>query len=419
MKLLLTIFLIPIFCIISHAQNANKIDWVSDLEFLKQELPKKHYDLFFQLSKNDFEIGMDKIIADVPNLTDYAILDRLLQLVAKIGDSHTSIDFGTFNRADKLLPFRLYWFSDGLHITHAQLGYEKLLGKQLLSINGYAIEQIVDSLSTLIAIDNQATIKNTLPRMIGFLPHLECFGFVDNEEVVLSSRDLQGVESTTTISISDLKSDIMVRYEPDSMAFCWRHLNEFFVNQYFENDSILYVQYNTCWSRELERILGSRKRAKAFPSFNRFQKEVFRSIAQQPLKKIIFDLRFNGGGSSLQGTQMIRKLADYEQVNHKGKIFVITGKHTFSSGIINVLDFRENTQAIFVGEETSGRPNHYGEIKYLVLPSSGLKISYSTKYFRISEPDADAFYPDIKIETSFQDYNKGIDPVFEYIRTLK
>lgn len=73
----------------------------------------------------------------------------------------------------------------------------------------------------------------------------------------------------------------------------------------------------------------------------------------------------------------------------------------------------------FVGEVTSGRPNHYGEVKYLTLPYSGLKISYSTKYIDNYEPDSDAFYPDIKIGTSFIDYKNGIDPVFEFIRKNK
>ena len=146
---------------------------------------------------------------------------------------------------------------------------------------------------------------------------------------------------------------------------------------------------------------------------------MFNTIEQKPRKKTIFDLRFNPGGASPPGKRMIKKLADIDQVNQQGKLFVITGMRTYSAAIDNVVDFEKHTQAIFVGEETSGKPNAYGEIKYILLPSSGLRISYSTKYFNRREHETDSFYPDVNIETRFQDYNKGIDPVFEFIKTLK
>ena len=416
MKQILLIFLILLLSKSAIAQD-DSINWASDLAYIKRELPEKHYDLFFKQSQADFELEMNILIASASTLSDYQILDHLSQIIAKVGDSHTHIDYGRFNKADKILPFRLYWFSDGLYITHTRVGYERFLGHKLTEINGYAIEQIADSLSSLIAIDNEATIKHTIPRMIGFVPHLEFFSFSSDVKIDLTTIDLKGVESISSIDKTELKYDKLVRYEPDSMSLCWYNRNTFFTNVYLEKDSILYIQYNRCWSRELERILGSRKRAKTFPSFNDFQKEIFEHIESKEINKLVFDLRFNVGGSSPQGTRLIKKLAEFESVNNKDKLYVITGMATYSSGIINVMDFKENTNATFVGEPTGGRPNHYGEIKYLTLPVSGLKISYSTKYFNKYSPDSDSFYPDIEIETSFDDYKNGIDPVFEYIKT--
>lgn len=73
------------------------------------------------------------------------------------------------------------------------------------------------------------------------------------------------------------------------------------------------------------------------------------------------------------------------------------------------------TQAIFVGEETSGKPNHFGEIKLLELANSGLKIQYSTKYFKNSETDLKTITPDYTIEESFKDFIKGHDPVYDWV----
>lgn len=415
MKQILCLFLI-LFCTqILIAQN-DSIDWVADLTYIKYELPKKHYDLFFKLSESEFNNQIDKLISIAPDLSIYEIFDKLNQLIARIGDSHTSIDYGYLYKEDLILPFSLYSFSDGLYITHARISYQKLLGQELISINNYPIQQIVDSLSTLIVIDNESTIKNLIPRIIGFVPHLEYFGFSKSDLISISTKDMNGSIIETIIENRLLKKEKIIRFEPDSMSYCWSNRNQFFSQTYFSKDSIVYILYNRCWSKELEKILGSRKRAKSFPSFRKFQKEIFKQIENNLSSKIIFDLRFNPGGSSLQGTRLINKIAELEDINQKDKLFVVTGKHTYSSGIINVMDFKENTNATFIGEVTSGRPNHYGEVKYLTLPSSGLKINYSTKYFNKYKPDSDAFYPDIKIETRFIDYKNGIDPVFEFIR---
>ena len=79
------------------------------------------------------------------------------------------------------------------------------------------------------------------------------------------------------------------------------------------------------------------------------------------------------------------------------------------------MDFKRMTEAIFVGEETGGKPNHFGEIKSFRLPYSGLKLKYSTKYFKRTDEDINTITPDFIIETSFDEYIRGIDPVFDWV----
>ena len=70
---------------------------------------------------------------------------------------------------------------------------------------------------------------------------------------------------------------------------------------------------------------------------------------------------------------------------------------------------------IFVGEETGGKPNHFGEVRSFKLPNSGLEVSYSTKYFKKSDKYINSFTPDYIIKESFVDLKKGIDPVYDWI----
>ena len=80
------------------------------------------------------------------------------------------------------------------------------------------------------------------------------------------------------------------------------------------------------------------------------------------------------------------------------------------------MDFKRLTNAVFVGEETSGKPNHFGEVRGFQLPTSKLQIGYSTKYFKRTDDDVKTITPDVKREMSFQDFTKGIDPVYEWIK---
>ena len=91
------------------------------------------------------------------------------------------------------------------------------------------------------------------------------------------------------------------------------------------------------------------------------------------------------------------------------------GRRTFSSAILNAIDLKKQTPAIFAGEPTGGKPNHYGEVQMFRLPQSGLMVTYSVKYFRVIEDDPDSLVPDLLIEPRISDYLNKADPVLETV----
>jgi hypothetical protein len=95
---------------------------------------------------------------------------------------------------------------------------------------------------------------------------------------------------------------------------------------------------------------------------------------------------------------------------------VVVGRKTFSSAIINTMDFLTNSDALSVGEETGGKPNHFGEVKRFVLPESKLVVNYSTKYFTLVEKDTPSILPDLPAPISFEQYMRGTDPALQAIR---
>jgi hypothetical protein len=80
------------------------------------------------------------------------------------------------------------------------------------------------------------------------------------------------------------------------------------------------------------------------------------------------------------------------------------------------MDFKSKTNAVFVGERAGGTPNHFGEVKTFQLPSSGLKVSYSTKYFTRTKSAVNTLDPDFPVDFNFSDFIRGEDAAYNFIR---
>src|SRR5262249_15833708 len=69
-----------------------------------------------------------------------------------------------------------------------------------------------------------------------------------------------------------------------------------------------------------------------------------------------------------------------------------------------------------IGEPSGGRPASYGEVKALVLPNSGLGISYSTRFFSAQfVPDLPSLNPDVAVPFRSADFFARHDPVLAAI----
>ncbi len=65
---------------------------------------------------------------------------------------------------------------------------------------------------------------------------------------------------------------------------------------------------------------------------------------------------------------------------------------------------------------TSGKPSYFGQVSSFQLPVSGLKIYYSTKFFRRTYIYEKTLEPDVKISLSMNDFRRGVDLLLEWIK---
>ena len=398
------------------AQALESQKWRRDLDYLAQELPERHKNLFFKISRDEFRQQIDLIKEDLDQLNDLETVLRLQELFVKIGDPHTYFNYTQY--LNYYYPVSFKNFSDEYRVMTTEEGYKNILGARLISINGHPIEEIRKKLSNLIIGENDTALYFKMTGLLNLPEILEYRNIVNktdsSENIYLfakNGKEIKAVFPKRRVAEARAHMDKVVRlsYKPST---AYKNADQLFWHEYFEEEKALYFQYNQCWSRELEKKYRNNDN-RNLPSFVKAKNEIFNVINREEVEKLIIDLRFNSGGASSQGTQFAEELSLYKD---KFKSFVIIGPRTFSSAIINAVDFKKQLGAYIVGRPTTSRPNHYGEVKSFKLPGSGIQISYSTKYFTLFEnEDPDALYPDIHIDTEFKDFVNGEDTILNLI----
>jgi C-terminal processing protease CtpA/Prc len=191
----------------------------------------------------------------------------------------------------------------------------------------------------------------------------------------------------------------------EPLAWSREQRREFYWHKYLEDSKTIYCQYRACRSMPENPI-------------DRFSDELLELVESRSVDRFILDIRHNTGGNSLLLEPLIAGLRQ-SRVNEQGRLFCLIGRRTFSSAVLNAISLRRNTEALFVGEPTGGKPNHFGEVRQFTLPFSRLQVSYSTKYFTHSDQDTPSFMPDILVDMSPEDYFTGKDPVLETALTFQ
>ena len=80
------------------------------------------------------------------------------------------------------------------------------------------------------------------------------------------------------------------------------------------------------------------------------------------------------------------------------------------------VDFLKAFDAVTLGEDSGGKPNHYGEMQRFVLPRTHLVVSCSTRYFSLVDGDPPSLKPDRQVPVYMQDYLQGRDPLMDALQ---
>lgn len=378
----------------------SKEKWSEDLRHLAEELQKKHKNAFHRISREQFEKMIADLDARIPALSDEEIFLGMSRIVSRIGDGHTAL---YWNWSLPRVPMDLFWFGKELRVMQAAKEFPRVNGARVVKIGGVPVEKIYEQMREYISQgESEQFVLSASGYLFKYPVLLKILGAAkDSDRAVYEFVDLKGKRFSLEMKAVPPaeKTAWLVPYKTAPLYL--QKAGEPLSFEYLKDAKTIYVNFKWYPRR---------------PEFKKFSKELFDFIDKAEVEKLVFDLRQNGGGDFTRGRDFfIKPLKEQKKFSERGRLFVITGRETYSAGMANAADFRNDLNAILVGEPTGARPNGYQENRGFSLPNSRLPVSYSIELYKFSETDTPGILPDKRIEPDWKSYLAGRDSALEWI----
>jgi len=390
--------------------------WRSDLEMLVPAMARIHPDLTHDVSREALDAAVADLIATIPGATDDELMAGVLQIVAMVStkgcDAHTgAFVWGTGTYPVDSLPLRLWLFpgelADSLVIVDALPPYQDLIGSTVDTIEGDDELDVRQQLMPLIPRDNDWTIRLLAPRYLLIPQVLRGLEIADDGAISLGLTTPDG--SSRTVDIEPvpmaeynawagpyglhLPADANVLYlSRIDDALWWTRLTD---------AGTLYVQ----WNRVDHVPLGT---------FNDLRDELHRP----DVERVVLDMRHNYGGEVSAVDPMLELFKD-PAVNRPDRLFIITGRHTFSAASLFVARADRDTEASIVGEPMGGCPTAYGNPEEIRLPLSGIVVDVADmlEVGVAADDERQTIEPDIAAPLTADEWAQGSDPALGMLTT--
>ena len=181
-----TIFfcIIVLHCGLGFCQRLSKAEYLEDLQYLKDTLPKRHINLFARINKADFEKNIAAIESRLTDPDDETFTAELFKLTVAIGDEHTHIE-PVFT---KVVPIRFNKFTEGIYVTATDTANTDVLLYQLIGVNGHTISEVTSRFKEIIQSGNPSFFD------AGFLHFI-------NNPVILKGLHITGSTDVTSFDL--------------------------------------------------------------------------------------------------------------------------------------------------------------------------------------------------------------------------
>ncbi len=350
-----------------------------------------------------FKAQIAALRQSVGERSDAEIVLELASIVASAHVAHTFVEMPRSMGFEHTLPVAFGWVAEEMMVTAATPAYRQTLGLRVVRVGSMSPEEVQRAVEPFLSCENQPCLRSNGPKRMVFRPVLDALHLVNADDTVTLALDRPG-DTPLEVKLPFFANpkpmidvlDALPTPSPIKMTETQRNRNYWY--RYFSSSQTAYIQYKTC--AEDPRV-----------PFAEFVRSMIADLDTKPVRRLVIDLRRNGGGDSRVIHPLLGALKAHPQWN--GKTFVLIGPETFSAAMMNAIKMKIDFHATLIGEPTGGRPASYGSVEFLTLPNSQLVIGYSTRYFAADKGmDGPSLLPDITVSRSRADLLAGRDPAF-------
>ncbi|AIQ53277.1 S41 family peptidase [Paenibacillus sp. FSL R7-0331] len=404
-----------------------------DLDFLTETLVQVHPALI-----NGWSSGQQQVISEAYDTIQTARTEEEFYFIVNtitslLHDGHTNMHWELQNQ--KLLNLPLFWSREGLIVTEDRGTLHT--GDIVTAISGRSIGDLEQELAGIIPAENNQWVRvqgTVLLRVEFMLRHLGLAA--DNQVEVTVTRGSGSITETLTLTDKPLQKEYS-HYPKGEVPFSYS----------FEDELSLGIfQLNTCENTRKYQLTV---------------KQFFDEVKKRGIQHIAVDLRSNGGGASsvigeflsymdvksyysygaiVRYSPQVKEAYGEDQDNgvvqspsqlikndlktefpYKGKLYLLTSAHTFSSANMFAVIVQDNGLGQIIGEATGNQPSSYGDVLTFQLPASGIHFQASFKQFTRSAPErdpADSVQPDIEAYTTAKDILERRDAQLDKLREV-
>ncbi len=409
----------------------SKEEYIKDLNnFRSYYIDEQGY--FGGYTKEKINDDIDRLLQNPENHTVSDLNIELGKIISKMNDGHTT---SMYSIGKERFPFMIQIIGNDFYIINTTEKCKDLLYAKIVSIEGVKPSEIIKIASKYISGENK-TFKNYVLKN-GYILYTD---LLKKENIIKGDKvHLQILQNDKIVKkiIDVLEVDnigIYRNYYNDknySEIFCdnnevnwdmytnWDKM-EFTDNKpfyFYKSNKNLVIKYNSSYDTDKYNVLQD--------MITKMQNEV----KAKDIDNIILDIRYNGGGSEPHIRKMELAIKQYQLLNPKINIKVLTGEGVFSAATMITDSIKRNLEnAEIIGTNTGGAStyNTYSR-NILYLGKSKLFIYVSDKMRRydytykdvlhcsnLNKGDGSTWVPDMFIENQIQDYAIGNDKIMNY-----
>ena len=302
-----------------------------------------------------------------------------------------------------LAPIRVWSFPEGMFVV-ASPEQPTLVGSRLVAIEGRPVDEVAALVRPLVTRDNESSLILRLPELMVTGEILHGLGIAPSANEVRLTVERPGGErlEATLLTLPGPQYWNLIQHvwspppPPVAPTPLW-----------------LRNQQKTQWFAKLARgRVVYAAYSHATEQTNRFAASLLERARNPKVRRVVVDVRLNGGGDNTSYSPLIEALRN-RAVNRRGRLVLLTGRVTFSAGGNFVAEVDAFTRARIVGEPAGGSPHNYGDSQQVVLETLGWTVHVPPQYVEVlGRPDERvAIEPDVSIQIGAADHFAGRDPV--------